>query len=128
VVWRETEGLLASVPGIGSVTARTLIAELPELGMLDRRRIAALVGVAPINRDSGAMRGRRMIMGGRTTVRNALFMATVSAARWNPAIRAFYQRLVRAGRPSRIARIACMRKLLTILNAILRDRLPWRWA
>lgn len=83
--WRETEDLLASVPGIGSVTARTLIAELPELGMLDRRRIAALVGVAPINRDSGAMRGRRMIMGGRTTVRNALFMATISATRWNPA-------------------------------------------
>ena len=95
--WRETEDLLASVPGIGSVTAPTLIAELPELGMLDRRRIAALFGVAPINRDSGAMRGRRMIMGGRATVRNALFMATVSAARWNPAIRIFYQRLVRAG-------------------------------
>jgi transposase len=126
--WRETEDLLATVPGIGPITARTLIAELPELGLLDRRRIAALVGVAPINRDSGAMRGRRMIMGGRTTVRNALFMATVSAARWNPAIRVFYQRLIQAGRPAKIARIACMRKLLTILNAILRDRRPWRVA
>ena len=126
--WRETEDLLASVPGIGPITARTLIAELPELGLLDRRRIAALVGVAPINRDSGAMRGRRMIMGGRTTVRNALFMATVSAARWNPAIRVFYQRLIQAGRPAKIARIACMRKLLTILNAILRDRRPWKVA
>ena len=126
--WRETEDLLASVPGIGPITARTLIAELPELGLLDRRRIAALVGVAPINRDSGAMRGRRMIMGGRTTVRNALFMAPVSAARWTPAIRIFYQRLVQAGRPAKIARIACMRKLLTILNAILRDRRPWKAA
>jgi transposase len=87
-----------------------------------------LVGVAPINRDSGVLPGRRMIMGGRTTVRNALFMASVSAARWNPAIRVFYQRLVKAGRPAKIARIACMRKLLTILNAILRDRRPWRMA
>ena len=126
--WRETEDLLASVPGIGPITARTLIAELPELGLLDRRRIAALVGVAPINRDSGAMRGRRMIMGGRMTVRNALFMATVSAARWNPAIQVFYQRLIQAGRPAKIAHIACMRKLLTILNAILRDRRPWKVA
>jgi transposase len=126
--WRETEDLLASVPGIGPITARTLIAELPELGLLDRRRIAALVGVAPINRDSGAMRGRRMIMGGRTTVRNALFMATVSATQWNPSIRVFYQRLIQAGRPAKIARVACMRKLLTILNAVLRDRHPWKVA
>ena len=126
--WRETEDLLASVPGIGPITARTLIAELPELGLLDRRRIAALAGVAPINRDSGAMRGRRMIMGGRTTVRNALFMATVSATRWNPIIRVFYQRLTQAGRPAKVARVACMRKLLTILNAILRDRRPWNVA
>lgn len=126
--WRETEDLLASVPGIGPVTARTLIAELPELGLLDRRRIAALAGVAPINRDSGSMRGRRMIMGGRTTVRNALFMATVSATRWNPIIRVFYQRLTQAGRPAKVARVACMRKLLTILNAVLRDRRAWNVA
>jgi transposase len=126
--WRETEDLLASVPGIGPITARTLIAELPELGLLDRRRIAALAGVAPINRDSGAMRGRRMIMGGRTTVRNALFMATVSATPWNPIIRVFYQRLTQAGRPAKVARVACMRKLLTILNAVLRDRRPWNVA
>jgi transposase len=98
-VWRATEDLLASVPGVGAVTARTLIAELPELGHLDRRRIAALVGVAPINRGSGAMRGRRMIMGSRTTVRNTL--ATVSAARWSPVNRVFYQRLVQAGRPAK---------------------------
>jgi len=126
--WRETEDLLASVPGIGPITARTLIAELPELGLLDRRRIAALAGVAPINRDSGSMRGRRMIMGGRTTVRNALFMATVSATRWNPIIRVFYQRLTQAGRPAKVARVACMRKLLTILNAVLRDRRAWNVA
>jgi transposase len=126
--WREAEDLLASVPGIGPITARTLIAELPELGLLDRRRIAALAGVAPINRDSGSMRGRRMIMGGRTTVRNALFMATVSATRWNPIIRVFYQRLTQAGRPAKVARVACMRKLLTILNAVLRDRRAWNVA
>ena len=126
--WRETEDLLASVPGIGPITARTLIAELPELGLLDRRRVAALVGVAPINRDSGAMRGRRVIMGGRTAVRNALFMATVSATRWNPTIRSFYHRLTQSGRPPKVARVACMRKLLTILNAVLRDRRAWKIA
>jgi transposase len=105
--WRETEDLLASVPGIGPVTARTLIAELPELGLLDRRRIAALVGGAPINRDSGAMRGRRMIMGGRTTVRNALFMATVSAARWKPC----HPRLLPTSHPGRATRQNRTRRL-----------------
>jgi transposase len=99
--WRETEGLLASVPGVGPVTARTLIAELPELGGLDRRKLAALVGVAPFNRDSGAWRGHRMIGGGRTSVRNVLYMAVLSAIRHNPVVRATYQRLVHRGRPKK---------------------------
>jgi transposase len=125
-VWRETEDLLTSVPGIGDITARTLIAELPELGRLDRRRIAALVGVAPVNRDSGQWRGHRAIAGGRVGVRNTLFMATLSAIRWNPAIRAHYARLVAAGRPKKLAIVACLRHLLTILNAILRTGTPWQ--
>jgi transposase len=125
-VWRETEDLLTSVPGIGDITARTLIAELPELGRLDRRRIAALVGVAPVNRDSGQWRGHRAIAGGRVGVRNTLFMATLSAIRWNPVIRAHYARLVAAGRPRKLAIVACIRHLLTILNAILRTGTPWQ--
>jgi transposase len=111
-VWRATEDLLASVPGVGAVTARTLIAELPELGRLDRRRIAALVGVAPLNRDSGAFRGGRMVAGGRSSVRKALFMATLTAIRFNPPVRALYQRLTQSGRPAKLALTACMRKLL----------------
>jgi transposase len=125
-IWRATEDLLRSVPGIGPITAHTLIAELPELGRLDRRKIAALVGVAPINRDSGTLRGRRMIAGGRAPVRHVLYMATLTAIRHNPAIAAFYQRLVTAGRPTKLALTAAMRKLLVILNAILRDQRPWR--
>jgi transposase len=105
---------------VGEVTARTLIADLPELGQLDRRRIAALVGVAPVNRDSGQMRGRRTIAGGRTGVRNALYMATLSATRWNPVISQHYKNLVERGRPKKVALVACMRRLLGILNAILR--------
>jgi len=124
--WRAAEDLLTSVPGVGDVTARTLIAELPELGRLDRRRIAALVGVAPINRDSGQWRGHRAIAGGRVAVRNTLFMATLTAIRWNPAIRAHYARLVAAGRPRKLAVVACIRHLLTILNAILRTKTPWQ--
>jgi transposase len=124
--WRATEDLLASVPGIGKTSARTLIAELPELGRLDRRRIAALVGVAPINRDSGTCRGRRMVVGGRASVRTALYMPTLTAIRHNPALQAFYQRLIRRGRPAKVAITACMRKLLVILNAILRDHRPWQ--
>ncbi len=124
--WRAAEDLLTSVPGVGNVTARTLIAELPELGHLDRRRIAALVGVAPINRDSGQWRGHRAIAGGRVAVRNTLFMATLTAIRWNPAIRAHYARLVAAGRPKKLAVVACIRHLLTILNAILRTNTPWQ--
>ena len=125
-LWRERENLLTSVPGVGDVTARTLIAELPELGQLDRRRIAALVGVAPLNRDSGTLRGRRMIGGGRATVRNVLYMAAVTAIRWNPPVAAFYQRLITAGRPAKVALVAAMRKLLVILTAIVRDGRPWQ--
>ncbi|MFZ1414705.1 MAG: IS110 family transposase [Defluviicoccus sp.] len=124
--WREKEELLTAVPGIGPITARTLLAELPELGALDRRRIAALVGVAPINRDSGAMRGRRMIAGGRGGVRKVLFMATLTAIRRNPPIKALYDRLAGAGRPKKLALTACMRKLITVLNAIIRDRTAWK--
>jgi transposase len=126
--WRETEDLLASVPGVGPVTARTLIAELPELGGLDRRKLAALVGVAPFNRDSGAWRGHRMIGGGRTSVRNVLYMAALSAIRHNPVVSATYHRLVNRGRPKKVAIIACLRQLLTILNAIARTKSPWKIA
>jgi transposase len=125
-VWRETENLLTSMPGVGDVTAQALIADLPELGQLDRRRIAALVGIAPFNRDSGQWRGRRMIGGGRPAVRRALYMATIVAIQHNPTIAACYQRLVTAGRPKKVAVIAAMRKLLTTLNAMLRDRRPWQ--
>jgi transposase len=124
--WRAAEDLLASVPGIGKTSARTLIAALPELGRLDRRKIAALVGVAPINRDSGTFRGRRMVMGGRASVRTALYMPTLTAIRHNPALQAFYRRLIGRGRPAKVAITACMRKLLVILNAILRDHRPWQ--
>jgi transposase len=124
--WRETENLLRSVPGVGPITAFTLIADLPELGQLDRRQIAALVGVAPFNRDSGTLRGRRMIRGGRTAVRHILYMAALTATRYNPTLAAFYQRLRATGHPKKVALIAAVRKLLTILNAILRDRRPWQ--
>jgi transposase len=124
-LWRAKEDLLVSVPGVGTTIARALIADLPELGTLSRRRIAALVGVAPFNRDSGKMRGRRSVYGGRASVRSSLFMATITAVRWNPAIRDAYQRLVEAGKPKMTAIVACMRKLLVILNAIMRDRTVW---
>lgn len=126
--WRESEDLLKTVPGIGNATARTLLAELPELGHLDRKQIAALVGVAPLNRDSGKMRGKRAVWGGRAPVRAALYMAALVASRRNPVIAAFYKRLRAAGKPAKVALTACMRKLLTILNAILRDRQPWQHA
>jgi transposase len=125
-VWREKEDLLRSVPGVGPVLSRTLIAELPELGSLDRAKIAALVGVAPLNRDSGNMRGIRRIWGGRPAVRSVLFMATIVAARRNPVIRATYERLVAAGKKKKVALVACMRKLLITLNAIVRDQKPWQ--
>lgn len=126
--WRATENLLASVPGIGTTSARTLIAELPELGRLDRRQVASLVGVAPVNRDSGTFRGRRMVMGGRATVRAALYMPTLTAMRRNPVIQALYQRLIARGKPAKVAITAAMRKLLTILNAILKSQTPWQHA
>lgn len=124
-VWRERDDLLQSAPGIGPVVARTLLAELPELGRLNRREIAKLVGIAPISRDSGQWRGHRTIQGGRATVRAAMYMATLVATRCNPVIRAFYQRLVQLGKPKKVALIACMRKLLTILNHMLRTGQPW---
>jgi transposase len=124
-IWRETDDLLQSVPGVGPILSATLIVELPELGTLTRQQAAALVGVAPLNRDSGAMRGRRAIWGGRAAVRSVLYMAAVTAARHNPVVRSLYQRLVVAGKPKKVALVACMRKLLTILNAILRDRRAW---
>lgn len=124
--FRLTDELLQSVPSIGDVSSSTLIALLPELGSISHRKIAALVGLAPFNDDSGLRTGRRRIWGGRTEVRNVLYMATVSALRFNPSIRATYLRLVSAGKPKKVALVACMRKLLTILNAIVRDQSPWK--
>lgn len=125
-LWREQEQLLKNVPGIGPVTCMILLSELAELGTLTRRQIATLVGVAPLNRDSGAYRGHRRIYGGRARVRQALYMAALSAKTHNPVFRAFYQRLVDAGKPKKVALVACMRKLVTILNAMLRDRTAWQ--
>jgi transposase len=125
-VWREREDLLQSVPGIGPVMSRTVLAELPELGLLNRKQIAALVGVAPFNRDSGRLRGHRTIWGGRAPVRTALYMATLVATRWNPVIRPFSQRLRAAGKAPKVALVAAMRKLLTILNAMVHAGTPWR--
>lgn len=127
-VWREKEELFISVPGVGKNLARTLIAEMPELGTLDRRAVAMLAGVAPVNRDSGTLRGRRTIRGGRATVRTALYMSALVASRYNPALKAFYRRLLAAGKPKKLALTALMRKLLTILNAIARDKKPWQTA
>ena len=124
--WRDKENLLASVPGIGPTIARTLIAELPELGTLDRKKIAALAGLAPFTRQSGQWRGRSCIGGGRTTVRTALFMGALVAKRHNCVLKAFFDRLVAAGKPKMVALIAVARKLLTNLNAILRDQKPWQ--
>ena len=124
-LWREREDLLRSVPGIGPVASATLVAGLPELGTLNGKQVAALVGVAPLNRDSGVLRGRRTVWGGRASVRTALYMATLVATRFNPVIRIFYQRLCSAGKPKKVALVASMRKLLTILNAMLKHRTPW---
>jgi len=126
-VWREKDNLLRSVPGVGPVLSATLLADLPELGTLDRKQIAALVGVAPLNRDSGNFRGKRTVWGGRAKVRATLYMATLAATRHNAVIRAFYQRLCAAGKDHKVALTACMRKLLTILNAMLKHRTPWRY-
>lgn len=126
--WREKEDLLSTVPGIGPVIARTLIAELPELGQLTRRQVAALAGLAPFTRQSGQWRGRSFIGGGRIAVRTALFMGAMVAKQHNPVLKAFFDRLVAAGKPKMVALIAVARKLLTILNAILRDNRPWQYA
>lgn len=125
-IWQAQDDLLQSTPGVGPVLSTTLLAQLPELGSLNRKEIAALVGVAPLNRDSGSLRGRRTVWGGRSDVRAALYMAALVATRFNPLIRAFYQSLKEAGKPKKVALTACMRKLLTILNAMMRHQTPWR--
>lgn len=125
-VWREKDDLLRSVPGVGQVLSISLITGLPELGTLSRRQIAALVGVAPLSCDSGLFRGKRTVWGGRSHLRSVLYMAALSASRFNPAISHFYRRLVEAGKKSKVALTACMRKLLVILNAIMKNRIPWQ--
>ena len=125
-LWRENDDLWQSAPGIGPVCARTLVLELSELGTRTRQQIAALVGVAPLNCDSGTLRGRRLIWGGRTHVRTVLYRGTLVATRYNPRIKAFYERLLAAGKVKKVALTACMRKFLTILNAMLRHRTPWQ--
>ena len=125
-VWREKDDLLRTVPGVGEQLSLTLLADLPELGALDRRQIAALVGVAPFNRDSGTLRGRRAVWGGRSRVRGVLYMGTLTATRFNPIISDFYQRLLEAGKTKKVALVACMRKLLTILNAMVKNSSSWR--
>lgn len=124
--WKEKEDLLLSVPGVGTQTSRTLLAELPELGQCSRQTIGALFGLAPFNRDSGTLRGQRTIRGGRSSVRSVMYMARLSAVRHNPTIRSTYQRLVDAGKKKKVALVACMHKLLTILNAMLRTNSHWR--
>lgn len=127
-IWREKDQLLQSVPGVGPHTSQMLLAALPELGQLNRRQIASLVGVAPMNHDSGQLRGKRMIQGGRSDVRTALYMPALVASRHNPEIRAFYQRLRAAGKCAKVALTACIRKLLILLNAILKTKQPYRGA
>jgi transposase len=124
--WQEEAILLDSVPGVGTVTIFTLLADLPELGKLNRQEIAALAGLAPFNRDSGPKRGKRRIFGGRSSIRRVLYMAALSATRHNPVIRAFYHRLMAAGKLFKVAITACMRKLLTILNSMMRTQTPWK--
>ncbi len=125
-VWREKDDILRTVPGVGAQLSLALLAHLPELGTLNRRQIAALVGVAPFNRDSGAMRGKRRVWGGRSRVRAVLYMGALAASRFNPVIHDYYQRLLAAGKPKKVALVACMRKLLVILNSMLKHRSPWR--
>jgi transposase len=125
-IWQEQDNLLQSVPGIGPITARTLLATVPELGQIPHRPLAALIGVAPLNQDSGQSRGRRRTWGGRAAVRRVLYMAALTAVRHNPLMKATYVRLIAAGKPPKVAIVAVMHKLLTVLNAILRDHTPWR--
>jgi transposase len=124
-LFQEKEHILRSAKGVGPITSSILLSDLPELGQLERKKIAALVGVAPFNDDSGRRRGLRRVKGGRSAVRHVLYMATVTASRFNPVIKTFYQRLLAAGKKKKVALVACMRKLLTILNAMLRDMKPW---
>ena len=123
--WKQNQQILCSTPSIGPVSSPTLLVELPELGALDRKKISALVGVAPFPRDSATLKGRRTIWGGRASVRSALFMATVVATRFNPVIRDFYKRLKAKGKPSKVCLVACMHKLLTILNAMIKNKIRW---
>jgi transposase len=125
-LWKAKDELLQSAPGIGRITASTLLAMLPELGTLNRQEIAALVGLAPVNKDSGKKRGKRRIFGGRAPVRSVLFMATMSAKKFNPVIKSFYEHLLAQGKEKKVALTACMRKLLVILNAMVRSNQPWR--
>ena len=125
-LWREKEDLLASIPGVGDITIRTVLADLPELGMLDRRKIASLVGYAPFTRQSGQWRGKSFIAGGRSHVRSVIYMAAMTAKRCNPVLKAFYERLLAGGKPKKVALVAVARRLLTIMNAVLRDKTPWR--
>ena len=124
--WQEQREILGSAPGVGPVTTATLLAELPELGKMDRKKIASLVGVAPMNYDSGKKRGYRKTKGGRTNLRSVLYMSTLVATRYNPLIRTQYQHLLKRGKEKKVALTACMRKFLTILNAMLRDQQPFR--
>jgi transposase len=124
-LWQEQDELLREVPGVGPILSTTLLADLPELGQLNRKQIAALVGVAPFNRDSGTLRGRRTIWGGRAHVRATLYMATLIGVRYNPVLKVFYKRLLLAGKLRKVALTACMRKLLTILNAMIKHHTPW---
>jgi transposase len=126
-LWREKDEILQSVPGVGPVLSVTLLAGLPELGTLNRQEVAALVGLAPLNRDSGRHKGTRCVWGGRANVRSVLYMSTMSAIRWNPVIGPFYQRLMQAGKKHKVATTACARKLLTILNAMVKTNTPWRY-
>lgn len=125
-LWRAREQLLRSVPGVGQVLALTVLTDLPELGALSHKQGAALVGVAPLNRDSGALRGKRLIWGGRARVRAALYMAILSAVRCNPVLRTFWTRLVAQGKPGKVALVACMHTFLTLLNALLKHQTPWQ--
>ena len=125
-IWKEKDALLQSVPGVGPVTSATMLGMLPELGLLNRQEIAALVGVAPVNKDSGKKQGKRRIYGGRADVRSVLYMAALSAKKFNPVIRIFYERLIQHGKEKKVALTACMRKLIVILNAMVRTKQPWK--
>jgi len=127
-VWRAKDDLLRTVPGVGPMTSVALLANLPELGRLNRHQIAALVGVAPFNRDSGMMRGKRAVWGGRSSLKAILYMAALSATKWNPAIKTFYERLCASGKPKKVALTACMRKLLIVLNSMMKNNTAWRCA